>query len=336
MPKRLLLVSPTFHGYHDAFKKAFDAVGYETSVVLLDRFATLKEKVWNKTAFELPERVGKDRSAARAVYSTAPVIEAFRAIRPDLVLVIKGDSLSDAWWDELSAAGVPYVVWIYDEIRRMRFSVERLNSFPKIATYSAEDFETLRNSGATAIHIANGFDSFLPYREIGRRDEVTFVGAAYENRISTMQAVHDAGEKVRVYGREWSHDVRDRVRTWNRPRPNLPSHRDISRSDAYGVMKGSLANVNIHFNQDGFAMRTFEVPGVGGVQLIDRPDVAQHYDVGTEVLVYESVPELVELVGRVKSDAVWANKVREAGKRRTLAEHTMVHRAAKMKNFLEG
>ncbi len=335
MAPRLLIVSPAFHGYYEAFKKAFDAVGFVTNVVLVDHFATVREKAWNKVAFELPERVGRDTTAARAAHVSEPVREAFRRTKPDMVIVIKGDALSDAWWKELDASGVPYVVWIYDEIRRMRFSRERLLNFPKVATYSAEDFRDLDSAGATTMHIANGFDSFLEYRESGRRDEVTFVGAAYENRIAVMQAVHDAGEKVRVYGRDWSHDLRDRVRTWNRPRPNLPSHRDISRSDAYGVMKGSLANVNVHFNQDGFAMRTFEVPGVGGVQLIDRPDVVQHYDVGTEVLVYESVAELVDLVGRIRMDKAWANGIREAGKKRTLAEHTMVHRARQMKGFLE-
>lgn len=334
MAAKLLIVSPAFHGYYEAFRRAFDAAGFETSVVLVDHFATVAKKAWNKVAFELPERVGLNSGPARSAYVSAPVIKAFREVKPDAVIVIKGDALSDAWWAELEASGVPYVVWIYDEVRRMRFSDERLQSFPKVATYSAEDHAALSERGITSMHIANGFDSFLEYREIGHRDEVTFVGAAYDNRIEVLSAVHEAGERVRAYGRDWSHDWRDRARTWNRPRPDIPASRDVSRSDAYGIMKGSLANINIHFNQDGFAMRTFEVPGVGGVQLIDRPDVDQHFDVGTEVLVYESPEELVELSAKVRRDTAWANRIREAGQKRTLAQHTMVHRAEVMKGYL--
>lgn len=334
MTPRLLIASPTFHGYYDAFKKAFDAVGFDTRVVLLDHFGTVKDKARNKIAFELPERFGRDTTAAKAAHTSIPVITALRAYKPDFVLVIKGDSLSDAWWDELERSKIPYVVWIYDEIRRMRYSKDRLLQFPKVATYSDEDFHELASAGAHTMHIANGFDSLLPYREIGQRTEVTFVGAAHENRKEIMQALHDSGENIRVYGREWSHDWRDRLRTWNRPRPHIPAHRDISRSDAYGVMKGSFAHINVHFNQDGFAMRTFEVPGVGGVQLIDRPDVARHYEVGKEVLVYESIPELTDLLGRLHAEPALVARIREAGKKRTLAEHTMIHRAEKMKAFI--
>lgn len=335
MTKSLLIVSPAFQGYNEAFRAAFDAVGYRTSVVLYDQFATLKDKAWNKLAFELPELAGKDTSRARARYLSAPALEAIKASKPDLVLIIKGDALSDEFWEYLAASRIPYVVWIYDEIRRMRFSDERLLSFSKVATYSAEDCAALEAKGVTVQHIANGFDSLTPYREIGHRNEVTFVGAAYQNRMEVMQGLHDAGERVRVYGREWSHDLRDRARTWNRPRPALPASRDISRADAYGVMKGSLANINVHYNQDGFTMRTFETPGVGGVQIIDRPDVNQHYEVGTEVLVYSSIEEILEHTARLRRDIRWANALRDRARARTLAEHTLVHRARTMKEFFE-
>ena len=331
---QLLLVSPAFHGYYDALRQAFDAVGFHTSVVTYDAFSTAPAKAWNKLRFELPERLGLDTSNAFAAYLSRPALRALRSLRPDFVIVIKGDALCDEWWDELAASQVPYVVWIYDEMRRMTFSEQRLRSFEKVATYSAQDYQQLAATGVHTMHIANGFDTFMPYREIGDRSEVTFVGAAYENRKEVMTAIRDSGHKVRVYGRDWSHDLRDRARTWNRPRPNLPASRDVSRADAYGVMQGSLANINVHHNQDGFTMRTFEIPGVGGLQLIDRPDVLQHYEPGTEVLVYDGMDDLVETLDRVRRDTAWVNSIREAGKKRTFAEHTMVHRARQMKQFL--
>ena len=40
-------------------------------------------------------------------------------------------------------------------------------------------------------------------------------------------------------------------------------------------MAGARANVNIHGDQDGFTMRTFETCGVGALQLVDRADVCR-------------------------------------------------------------
>ena len=69
-------------------------------------------------------------------------------------------------------------------------------------------------------------------------------------------------------------------------------------------------------------MRTFEAPGVGALHLIDRADVARYYEPEREVLVYESTEELIDLCARIFREPRWAHAIREAGQRRTLAEHT--------------
>ncbi|MDK7741890.1 CgeB family protein [Helcobacillus massiliensis] len=330
---RLAIITPAFHGYHEAFRAAFEAVGADVTVICYDAFTTITEKIRNKAELELPERLGIDRSAERARRLSAPVIAALREIRPDRVLVIKGDALSDGFWEELEAMRIPTIVWFYDEMRRMQFSDDRIAAFDKIATYSVHDAAELDRRGLTVRHIANGFDTFTPYREIGHRSETTFIGAAYPNRIEAMQYLHDSDVPVRAYGRTWSHDWRDRARTWGSDRPAIPAGRDVSRSVAYGIMRGSLASVNSHFNQDGFTMRTFETPGVGGVHLIDREDIAELYEPDREVLVYRDLDDLVDQVHRLRRDRGLADRLREAGKRRTLAEHTMVHRAREMERF---
>ncbi len=84
----------------------------------------------------------------------------------------------------------------------------------------------------------------------------------------------------------------------------------------------------MHTDQDGFAMRTFEACGAGAVQLIDRPDLAGLYDDGVEVATWSSLEQLVELSERARVDRAWADGLRAAGRKRTLAEHTFDHRVA--------
>ena len=65
---------------------------------------------------------------------------------------------------------------------------------------------------------------------------------------------------------------------------------------------------------------------MGALQVIDRPDVDRYYIPGEEVLVYESIDELIEICTRIFRDPKWARKIREAGQKRTLAEHTFDQR----------
>ncbi|MCS6711630.1 glycosyltransferase family 1 protein [Brachybacterium sp. EF45031] len=143
----------------------------------------------------------------------------------------------------------------------------------------------------------------------------------------------EAGVPVRVYGRDWSGAWQDRLRTWRWRTPGLPSGRDLGRADAYGVMAASAATLNIHGDQDGFTIRTFETAGVGGVQLVDRTEVSRYYEPGVEVEVFDGADGsdgIVEVTRRLLADPARAARMREAARRRTLAEHTLTHRAAQL------
>ena len=127
----------------------------------------------------------------------------------------------------------------------------------------------------------------------------------------------------------------DRLRTWELTRPDLPAERDIPLEEAYAVQAAAAGAINIHGLQAGHAMRTFEVPGMGGLQLVDRADVAEFYVPDEEVLVFEDADHLIELGRRVVADPAWGARIREAGRRRSHAEHTFAHRAAMAQGWWE-
>ncbi|MCS6711623.1 glycosyltransferase [Brachybacterium sp. EF45031] len=326
-PRRLLIVSPSFHGYDAAVAAAFTELGFDVTTHLYDKFAGVGAKLHNKLVLELPEQVGRDTTAQREQRAARGVIEAVRTVHPDVVLVIKGDVLPDTVWEAFDQHGAATVLWLYDEVRRTRWERERLTLPGRVASYSPLDCLAFQQQGIDAVHVPDGFDHLLEVAHRPATDETTFIGALYPNRSRVLEAIAAAGLPVRAYGRSWSHDLRDRARTWGSARPAIPAGRDLPRAAAYGVMAASRATLNIHRDQDGFTMRTFEACGVGAVQLIDRQDVAMHYEPGEELLVFESPEEAVDHVRRLERDASLAARLREAGRRRTLAEHTLVHRA---------
>lgn len=326
MSKRLLIVTPKFHDYWRSIERAFAELGWDVSSFCYDARQSRREKLFVKLRYELPRKLGAAGDARLAELETRRVIEAVRDRRPDRVLVIKGDRLGEPLFAELDAARLPRTLWLYDELRRTQHTASSLARFDAIATYSHQDAAELASHGRRVAHVPLAFDPAMPYAPQLTR-EVTLVGARYPKRESILRRLHDAGVPVRAYGREWSAHGFDRLRTWRCCAPPFPTGRDVSLAQSYAIMAGSAATLNVHGDQDGFTMRTFEASGVGGVQLIDRADVVEFYEPGAEVAVFTSDDELVDLARRALTDEAWGRRLRDAARRRTLAEHTFAHRA---------
>lgn len=327
--RKVLVVTPAFHGYGESIGNALRRRGHDVVVHPYDAHRTLWQKSRHKAAVELPGKVGLDRRSDDARRTTDATLDVLDATRPDVVLVIRGDLLEDRFWDRLEERRLPVVLWLYDEVRRMHYEMATFERPRAVASYSPLDVARLQALGVAAHHLPNAFDrDHQQVRALPRRDELSFVGACYPDREQTLLGLHEAGVPVRAYGRDWSHHAFDRLRTWQWRRPGIPGERDVDRDTAYAVMAAAAATLNMHTDQDGFAMRTFEACGAGAVQLIDRPDMAGLYDDGVELATWSSFAELLELAGRVRVDRAWADGLRAAGRKRTLAEHTFDHRVA--------
>lgn len=330
MAEKLLIISPAFHGYCYSIADGFTQLGYAVTVHRYDAFDTFQDKLRNKALYELPAKVGLDGQKAAEKAATAKALQVLRDVNPDKLIVIKADTLGDIFWQAVTDRKIPYILWLYDDLKRHRYTREFLRQLPTVVSYARSEAEELATTGINAHFVANGYDPALADFPSTRVPEIVFVGSRYTNRETMMLALADAGVPVRVYGRGWSHHPFDRLRTWEFKRPNLPAERDIPLADAYRVQSAAAGALNVHGLQAGLAMRTFEVPGMNGLQLIDRPDVEEFYDIGTEVLLYQSTDELIELCQRIIADPSWSNSIRAAGLARSQAEHTFFHRAQKM------
>ena len=322
-PRRLLLLSPVFHGYWRSIERAFTGLGYAVTTVAYDAHPGVANRVRAKVAHDLPERLGGSDARRRAQH-TARAVQAVRSLDPDVVLVVKGDAFDGAFWDLV--AGRRRALWLYDELRRTAHTDASLAAAGPVASYSPDDVHTLTARGLTAVHVPLAHDPDVPFTA-RESDEVVFVGARYPAREALLTSLAAAGVPVRAHGRDWSGHPVDRLRTWRLHQPHVPHGRDLPRGEAYAVMAGARATLNVHGDQDGFTMRTFEACGVGALQLVDRADVSRHYEPGVEVAVFGSPGEAAELAGRAAADRAWARAMRAAGRARTLAEHTFTHRA---------
>ncbi|AXK46852.1 CgeB family protein [Brachybacterium saurashtrense] len=323
---RLLLISPAFHGYWRSIGDAFARRGYEVHTARYDAYDTVAEKLRLKATVELPERLGA-REAVRARETarlTERVIAMLRQVRPDRVVVIKGDGLDARFWEELG--DLPRILWLYDDLHRHDYDDDFLRAVGPVVDYARSEAEALRARGVDAHFVPNAFDPHRVEPSGHRSGEIVFIGAGYPNRVQALTALAERGLPVHAWGRSFSRHPVDRARTFSWRRPPIAASREVPLERAYQIHAEGAAAVAIHGLQNGHAMRTFEIPGMGGVQLVDRDDVDQFYEVGTEVAVWHDLDELEELSRRALADTAWAEGLRRAGRARTLAHHTFDHR----------
>lgn len=324
---RVLLVSPVFHGYHAAISAALAARGHVVSTHVYDDHGGVVGRGWHQLRHQLPRKLGAGSLRRLGREETARATTAVERFRPEAVVVVKGDSLGQQFRDALD--GIPRVTWLYDEVRRTRYTGDLLAGIGPIATYSALDDAAFGSAGLDSRYLPLAYDHRLvPSPTRVRTPRITFIGARYPAREDVLALLRDHDVPVRAYGRDWSGHPVDRLRTHRVRTPTVPAERDVSRAAAYDVMAASAATLNLHGDQDGFTMRTFEASGVGAVQLLDRTDVDGLYAPGDEVLTWTTRDQLVGLCLRALADPGWSDSIREAARARTLAEHTFDHRVA--------
>lgn len=324
--ERLLLISPTFHGYWQSIGDALARRGYEVTTARYDAYDHVTDKLRLKATVEIPEKLGRGEAARAAERRslTDRVLGLLRQVRPQKVIVIKGDGLDERFWD--ATADLPRILWLYDDRHRHDYTDEFLRSVGPVLSYAASETAALREIGADAHFVPNAFDPHRAEPTGHRSGEIVFIGSGYANRREILTDLAGRGLPVHAWGRDFSRHLIDRARTLSWARPPITGSREVPLERAYQIHAEAAAAVAIHGLQAGHAMRTFEIPGMGGVQFVDRPDVDQFYDVGTEVAVWQDVEELADLAQRALHDESWAQRLREAGRARTLAEHTFDHR----------
>ena len=324
---KVLVVSPGFHGYHSSIAAALTARGHHVATHVYDDHGGIVGRAWHQLRHQLPHKVGAGSMRRLAREQTARAAAAVEQRRPEAVVVVKGDTLGEQFWGAIH--GRPRVTWLYDEVRRTRWTIEGLGGIGPLATYSAVDNVDLEGAGLDSRYLPLAYDHRLVTTPTSRRSsDVSFIGARYPSREAILAFLHEQGIPVTAYGRDWSGHPVDRVRTWRLGATAVPAERDVARAAAYDVMAASAATLNLHGDQDGFTMRTFEAAGVGAVELLDRTDVDGLYEPGAEVLTWETPEELADLCRHALADPAWSDAIRAAARSRTLAHHTFDHRVA--------
>jgi spore maturation protein CgeB len=187
--------------------------------------------------------------------------------------------------------------------------------------------------------------------------DVTFVGQPHGNRKRWIEAVREAGINVHAWGNGWESgrlSQEEMIKVFATSRINLnlsnasstgtgnngPIHRlrTLAAATLPKGLKQSLKRSIVRSTKETAAAvdnllpeqikgRNFEVPGCGGFMLTGKAeDLDSYYQEGREIVSFRTIPELIEKIRYYLSHEEERIAVAEAGYKRTLNEHTYVHR----------
>lgn len=334
-------------GTSDAYSHNLRRLGHESAEVIVNcsplqlRWAQENRSPLARVlarARALPGRIGHAADQASLHRIAFDQIEDFG---PDILYV------QDLWFfsrrelDRLRSQGIKVV----GQIASPPPEPAVLRSFDLITTSFPHFVGRFRELGVRSEYLKIAFDERVPdrLRERGvevdpggeRSFDVTFVGgvhpAAHGKRIELLERVAAVADlQLWAYG----------VDSLPAGSPILSRYRGEAWGlDMYEVLARSRIVINRHIDAaHGYAnnMRLYETTGVGTLLLTDPGrNLAELFDPGQEVAVYEDADDLVEKVSRYLAHPDERLRIAAAGQSRTLREHTYGRRIAELASILE-
>jgi len=143
--------------------------------------------------------------------------------------------------------------------------------------------------------------------------DVSFIGGKYGWRPMFISKLQKLGVNITCFGNGWKNGPlsdEEMVRLYSISRINL-GFAGVVHSKRLMCLKG----------------RDFEVPMSGGLYLTQHnPELFLIYDVGKEIMTYKDEKDCAEKIKRLLLQPDEADRIREAGRKRALLDHTWERR----------
>ncbi len=269
----------------------------------------------------------------------AQTVAIIRRTRPDFVLVIKGTYLHAAtvrlirhtlgipignYYPDNPYCGVPLDPRHTSAQRRDLVAI--LAEYTRVWIWQRDLARQLRQTGVAAAYLPFGVDPAFATSapnpvcaSCGPAHSVVFVGNHTDKREAHLRAV--TRHTVGLWGNRWT-------RAASGTRHITHSRALVARqcAAAYAAAAVSL-NVLSDLNMPGHNMRTFEIPGGGGVMLSSfTREQAEFFPEDDAAVYYRDPAEIDDKLDRLLGDHRWARRVRERAASIASA-HTYVSRA---------
>ncbi|MGK7345959.1 MAG: glycosyltransferase family protein [Candidatus Nitrospinota bacterium M3_3B_026] len=270
-----------------------------------------------------------ERIAARADY-----------MKPDMILALAQAPLGPELIRRLKSLDVPIIFWFVENHRAIPywravaphydyfFGIQK-GRFPDMLAEAGAPFAGyLPQAADPAVHhpLALSEEEREKYGS-----PVSFMGAGYPNRHAVFSRLLDL--PFRIWGTEWDlqSPVGRLVANANRRLDPAEYVKIFNASDINLNLSSSATSRGIDPMNDFVNPRTFEIAACGAFQLADENgELAGMFEPGREIATFRDAHELREKIDYYLERPAEREAIARAGMKKVLAEHTFVHRMARM------
>ena len=276
----------------------------------------------------------------RAIVNQALISEAL-SVKPDLLLVFKGESINEGVIKQISNAGITTACWTMDDPfgEHARFNkIRNRNEYDYFFCFDKYYIPKLKEDGQPNSHyLPCAVDPEIHYEQMNWFDrkekyEVSFVGSHCNKREKFFRELQNYD--LSIWGYRWK-KVKGALN--KRVYPNV-FKADKSLTDTNmtcAIFNQSKINMNHHSIQSrqGYNLRTFEIPATKSFQLVEYFEgIEDLFKVGHEIACYKNIEEAKEMIRYYLEHAGLRESIANKGYQRVVKDHTFDNR---IKTILE-
>jgi spore maturation protein CgeB len=364
-PLRALVFGPEFYGYNDSIVSALKDLGIQSCSESYDESDfewSVAAKATSRTEYpeilndmlrglrnhvkQMPPyanwRIRQEVPRLRTIGSQ--LLKKLKKENPDTLLVIKGTALLPETLRQIKRdfKSTRLILWMQDSITRYPLVLNGVEFYDHVYVFEPSDIPGLESIGIQSSFLPPGYDPAIYKPERDRRDyrptrDLAFVGEARPDRLTVFKSVlKDFSSRTipiqidlfgpgwAPYGPELSSLAGSNIRLSVLSTGLRPS--DVNR-----IYNDSKICLNLHHEQSkqGLNPRTFEIPGSGAVEVVDnRPLLDKFFQPARELIAYESVTDLPEILAQLLSSPKDLDEIAHRGHERARSEHTYKNRLA--------
>jgi spore maturation protein CgeB len=278
---------------------------------------------------------------------SAELVKTVGELRPDVVVFLKGEWVSEAAIRELKQRFNPILVQWYPDSpfnvavkNATKDSIASIPLFDLYYIYAKSLIQPLYNAGAKRVeYLPFCYDPEMlkPPDSVTEEDrtkyatDVVFAGTWEPMRESWLEQITEFDLSV------WGN-------LWERVPETKPLRAHWKGAAIYGDEISKLfavSRIHLNFlreqNSDSNNVRTFEIPGFGGFLLTERSkeQAEDLFTEGKEIACFETVDELKEKIRYYTEHEDERLAIANAGHERAIREHQAVHRLQQIINDIE-
>jgi spore maturation protein CgeB len=277
----------------------------------------------NKLGFihDLTRNFKKLLSTKDIYKSTKVYIEnKIQKINPDVILVISPFGMNETIFESFNSLGknIIKLAWIGDLFGpQHKVIANYFNKLYMTDTYFIELSKKYNFPESSYLPLAANTNIFYNVKK-EKNNKLLFIGAFTNDRLNLINAIQN--QKIHVIGPKWK-NTNENI-TYDK------KHIDLTQVAYEYNVASTVLNIKHEKNVvNGLNMRSFEVPACKTCLIQDNlKDIEYNFEINKDILVYNSIEELNELLAKLQVDTQIIQKISQNGYKRVISSHTYEHR----------